>query len=806
MKSDNISEKSSSFIATVISEPGSAGNNESTLYDYDKMKVLPLRDSMVLPGIPQPVAIGREKSIKLLESIVDKKEAIFVTLQKDIDKENPSGEDLNEIGVICRVINFFESPDGQKVAFLFGLERGRLSKVVRKRPFLTAKIIPEPEIMPLKDDQEFMALMSAVDEKYQTIINFVGEEETRDIRLNISQHSSNILSRFRFMVLNSPLTLEEKQNVLNACVLKEQLEIFLKELDISFQKMEIKAQIASRTHEDMTRQQKENFLLQQIRAIQDELGNDDSDEDELRRRADSKKWNDEDREYFDKELKKLQRYNPQSPEYAVQYSYLDTFLTLPWQNYSEAEISMDEVERVLGRDHYGLEKVKERILEHIAVLKLRKDMKSPILCLYGPPGVGKTSLGKSIAEALRREYARVSLGGLHDEAEIRGHRRTYIGAMPGRIISALVKCGTGNPVFVLDEIDKIGHDFKGDPSMALLEVLDPEQNIKFHDNYIDHDYDLSKILFIATANDLSGISAPLRDRMEIIDIGGYITQEKIEIAIRHLIPKNLNEHGFPENEISFEREAVEFIIESYTRENGVRQLDKKIAKVIRKIARLKASDTDYPKVINTVNARDFLGKEEVFPEIYENNDFSGVVTGLAWTQTGGDILFIEASVSPGKGDKLTLTGNLGDVMKESAVISMQYLRAHAEKFGIDREKLDKSDIHIHVPEGAVPKDGPSAGITMATALVSALTGRKVRSRLAMTGEMTLRGKVLPVGGIKEKILAAKRAGITDIILSDHNRKDIEEINPSYLEGMSFLYVERVEEVLNFALLDELALY
>lgn len=453
-----------------------------------------------------------------------------------------------------------------------------------------------------------------------------------------------------------------------------------------------------------------------------------------------------------------------------------------------------------------MEKVKERIIEHIAVLKLRKDLKAPILCLYGPPGVGKTSLGKSIAEALGREYARVSLGGLHDESEIRGHRRTYIGSMPGRIMAALAKCGTGNPVFVLDEIDKIGRDFKGDPSTALLEVLDPEQNVKFHDNYIDHDYDLSKILFIATANDLGGISAPLRDRMEIIDVGGYITEEKVEIARRHLIPKSIAEHGLEPEDVDLSRDAIVKIVEFYTRENGVRQLEKKIARLMRKIARIKASGKKMPGKIKAGDIVFFLGKEEVYPELYENNDYSGVVTGLAWTQVGGDILFIETSLSPGKGDKLTLTGNLGDVMKESAAISLQYLKAHAEKFNIDREKFEKFDIHVHVPEGAVPKDGPSAGITMTTSMASALSGRKVRQRLAMTGEMTLRGKVLPVGGIREKILAAKRAGITDIMLSSQNKKDIDDINQKYLKGLSFHYVDRVEEVLDFALLNEIADY
>lgn len=543
-----------------------------------------------------------------------------------------------------------------------------------------------------------------------------------------------------------------------------------------------------------------------MKAIREELGeeNDQSDENELRARAKEKKWSKEAANHFEKELAKLWRFNPNSPEYAIQYSYIDTLLNLPWNSYTNDNFSLEKVEKILDRDHYGLEQVKERIIEQMAVIKLRNDLKAPIICLYGPPGVGKTSLGKSIADALGRKYARVSFGGLHDEAEIRGHRRTYIGAMPGRIISALSKCGSGNPVFVLDEIDKIGKDFKGDPSTALLEVLDPEQNSKFHDNYIDFDYDLSKILFIATANSLSEISRPLLDRMEIIEIGGYIPEEKIEIAKRHLVPKCLKEHGFSENELQFSKDSLNFIITRYTCESGVRQLEKKISKVLRKIARLKASEKEFPKKIDSKIVREYLGKEEVNPDLYENNNFAGVVTGLAWTQVGGEILFIESSLTPGNGEKLTLTGNLGDVMKESATIALQYIKAHAKKIGINPEVFTKTNVHIHVPEGAIPKDGPSAGITMATSLASSFSGRKVRDKLAMTGEITLRGKVLPVGGIKEKILAAKRAGITDIILSSENEKDINEINSRYLKGLDFHYVNTVEEVLDYALLPDLA--
>lgn len=793
--------------ATFMADISGAMNDDSLAVDYGKLKILPLRNTVLVPEIPQPITLGRENSVKLVKNALEKHEAIFGVLQNNIDIEDPERKDLYDMGVVCRVLNVFEIPDGQHVALVVGIQRARLEKLSRRKPCMVGSVVPEPEVMPQKNDKEFWAILSSIDEMYQSILDFVGEEETHDVRINMMQYAGSPIGKLRFMMLNSPLNLEEKQRILEIDNLKGQAELFLHDLDLGFQKMRLKADIQSRTHEDISRQQKESFLMQQMRAIQEELGNaaEDSDIDELEKRAASLKWTEDDRKHFEKELKKLERLNQQNPEYSVQYSYLDTLLNLPWGNYSDDEFSIPKAEKILNRDHYGMEKVKERIIEHIAVLKLRKDLKAPILCLYGPPGVGKTSLGKSIAEALGREYARVSLGGLHDESEIRGHRRTYIGSMPGRIMAALAKCGTGNPVFVLDEIDKIGRDFKGDPSTALLEVLDPEQNVKFHDNYIDHDYDLSKILFIATANDLGGISAPLRDRMEIIDVGGYITEEKVEIARRHLIPKSIAEHGLEPEDVDLSRDAIVKIVEFYTRENGVRQLEKKIARLMRKIARIKASGKKMPGKIKAGDIVFFL-KEEVYPELYENNDYSGVVTGLAWTQVGGDILFIETSLSPGKGDKLTLTGNLGDVMKESAAISLQYLKAHAEKFNIDREKFEKFDIHVHVPEGAVPKDGPSAGITMTTSMASALSGRKVRQRLAMTGEMTLRGKVLPVGGIREKILAAKRAGITDIMLSSQNKKDIDDINQKYLKGLSFHYVDRVEEVLDFALLNEIADY
>ncbi|MDE5813966.1 MAG: endopeptidase La, partial [Muribaculaceae bacterium] len=545
------------------------------------------------------------------------------------------------------------------------------------------------------------------------------------------------------------------------------------------------------------------FLQQQLRAIKEELGDvpEESDEAELIAKADKMEWSEEIRKYFDKELKKLGRFMASTPEYGIQFTYLNTLLALPWDRKKESHIDLDHVEEVLNRDHYGLDKIKDRIIEQVAVMKLRGDMKAPILCLYGPPGVGKTSLGKSVAEALGRDYQRISLGGLHDEAEIRGHRRTYIGAMPGRIIAALEKTESNNPVIVLDEIDKISKDIKGDPSAALLEVLDPEQNSKFHDNYIDVDYNLSDVLFIATANTLDTISAPLLDRMELLEVSGYIVEEKVEIAKRHLLPKALSDLGFEVEDVTVTDDGLRYITERYTRESGVRQLDKTIRRLLRRLARLKATDKPLPKDIGPGQVKEILGKELHTGEIYEGNEFTGVVTGLAWTAAGGEILFIETSLSKGKGEKLTLTGNLGDVMKESATIALQYVKAHAEEYGIEDSKFTEYNVHIHVPEGAIPKDGPSAGITMVTSIVSAFTGRKVREKTAMTGEMTLRGKVLPVGGIKEKILAAKRAGITDIVLSSENRRDIEEIEKMYLNGINFHYVNKISEVIDFALLD-----
>lgn len=764
--------------------------------------VLPLRDMVIFPGMPVPVTIGRDSSVKLVNDAYKDSVAICAVAQKDSACEAPGKKDIYSVGILCKVAKLIQIPDGPLTAFVIPFARVRIGKLTAKKPYLRAEITNAPAFVPPLDNPEMTVLVDSVNDIYNQILEYINEPEKKEIQFALQQFDNRVLERLGFITYNSPLDYREKQEILEVDDIMERTKLLYHHLDLALQKMELRADIQTRTREDLTQQQKEQFLKQQIRAIRDELGaeSDDADINELLDRAGKMSWNKDARAHFDKELKKLERYNSQSPEYAIQFSYLDTLLNLPWNKLSEENFTLDKVEKILDRDHYGLDKVKERIVEQMAVVKLRKDMKSPIICLYGPPGVGKTSLGRSVADALGREYVRVSLGGLHDEAEIRGHRRTYIGAMPGRIISALAKCGTGNPVFVLDEIDKIGSDFKGDPSTALLEVLDPEQNSKFHDNYIDCDYDLSKILFIATANDLSSISRPLLDRMEIIEIDGYIPEEKVEIARRHLIPKSLEEHGFQPGEVSFRKDALAYIVERHTRESGVRQLDKRIAKVLRKIARLKASGKEYPRIVSLKQVKDFLGKEEVNPDKYESNDFIGVVTGLAWTQVGGEILFIESSLSEGKGEKLTLTGNLGNVMKESAIIALLYIKAHASELGIDPKCIAETDVHIHVPEGAIPKDGPSAGVTMVTSLASSFTGRKVRSKTAMTGEITLRGKVLPVGGIKEKILAAKRAGITDIVLCEENRRDIDEIEDRYLKGLEFHYVNTVSDVLDFALL------
>lgn len=768
----------------------------------EDLPILALRNMVLYPGVAISVTVGREKSLKLVQEAQKNHSYIGVNCQIDNEVEDPGFNDLHAIGVVAEIIKVLEMPDDSTTVILQGKRRYVLCSITEQQPYLRGRIAFADEVLPDSTDKEYEGLLASLKEIMVNILRSMGDpaKELMFAIRNISSPQYLI----NFLCSNTPLIAEKKQLLLNITDIKERGFELYKLLSQEAQLLEIKAEIQARTREEINQQQREHFLQQQIRTIQDELGENPQDQElnDLRSKAAEKEWPQKVGEIFEKEMRKLERLHPQSPDYSVQYSYLETFLELPWNEYTHDNFNLGNVKKQLDKDHYGLEKVKERIIEHLAVLKLRGDMKAPIICLYGPPGVGKTSLGKSIAEALNRKYIRMSLGGLHDEAEIRGHRRTYIGAMPGRIMQGLIKAESSNPVFVLDEIDKIGNDFKGDPASALLEVLDPEQNNTFHDNYIDVDYDLSKILFIATANNLSSISQPLLDRMELINVSGYIQEEKIEIGRRHLVPKQLENHGLKPEDLDIPKSVMGAIIDSYTRESGVRELDKKIAKIMRKIALKKATEQPFKNKLTVADMREYLGAEEYQRDAYENNDYAGVVTGLAWTAVGGEILFIESGLNKGKGEKLTLTGNLGDVMKESAVIAMQYIRSHAASLNIDEDVFEKWNVHIHVPEGAIPKDGPSAGITMVTSLASLFTQRKVKDHLAMTGEITLRGKVLPVGGIKEKILAAKRAGIKEIILSEENRKDIDEIKPSYLKGLTFHYVGNISEVLHWALTDE----
>lgn len=781
---------------------GEEKDDDMSEVNVDDIPILALRNMVLFPGVAMPVAVGRTKSLKLIEDAQRLKIPIGVVCQKNGKNEDPDFKDLYNVGVVADIIKVLELPDNTTNVILQGRSGFKLDSLTENTPYLRGKITPVSDILPGKKDEEFDALILALKELTFGILKNLGEE-TKEMIFAIKNIESPVYL-VNFLATNTPIDPAQKQKLLQEPSLKKRAYKLYTSLSKEAQFIALKADIQSKTREDLSQQQREHFLQQQLRTIQDELGGSVQEQDleELKERADNKVWPEDVAKIFTKELRKLERTHPQSPDFSVQYNYLDVLLSLPWNEYTEDNFNLKKVEKHLNKDHYGLEKVKDRIIEHLAVLKLRNDMKAPIICLYGPPGVGKTSLGKSIADSLNRKYVRVSLGGLHDEAEIRGHRRTYIGAMPGRIIQGLMKSGSSNPVFVLDEVDKIGQDFKGDPASALLEVLDPEQNSHFHDNYIDVDYDLSKILFIATANSLSTLSQPLLDRMELIDVSGYIIEEKIEIARKHLIPKQLENHGFEPKEIDFPKPVLAKIIESYTRESGVRELDKKIAKILRRVARLKATGLEYPHTITLEKVKEYLGADDYVSDKYEGNEFAGVVTGLAWTAVGGEILFVESSLSKGKGEKLTLTGNLGDVMKESAVIALQYLRSHSSLFGIKEDLFDNYNVHIHVPEGAIPKDGPSAGITMVTSLASSFTQRKVKDHLAMTGEITLRGKVLPVGGIKEKILAAKRAGITDIILCKDNRKDIEEIKDIYLKGLKFHYVKTIKEVIDIALTDE----
>lgn len=790
-----------SFVPIVVDVDQNPDMTCSNVQTED-LPILPLRDMVLFPGVTMPILVGRKSSLALIDEAFANKKLIGVTCQKNPNIEEPGINDIYTIGVIAEIVKVFQLPDGNTSVILQGKQRFSLLNIVQDKPYLKGEIALLDDIKVSKRDKEFKVLVDAIKDTTGEFLKYLGEP-SRELLSSLRNIDGSNGLLINFLCTNIPFSADRKESLLAESSVKERGFHLYSELGKELQLMEIKKDIHNKTHQYISQQQREHFLQQQIKTIQEELGDtSDSDIDELLERADKKKWSKEVRAVFDKEIKKLQRFHPQSPDYSVQYNYIENFLDLPWGEYTKDNFNLTNAKKQLDKDHFGLEKVKDRIIEHLAVLKLRGDMKSPIICLYGPPGVGKTSLGKSIAEALNRKYVRVSFGGLHDEAEIRGHRRTYIGAMPGRIIQGLQKAKSSNPVFVLDEIDKVGNDYKGDPAAALLEALDPEQNNAFHDNYLDVDYDLSKVLFIATANNLGSISRPLLDRMELIDVSGYIMEEKVEIGRRHLVPKQLSEHGLEKGDVSIPKKTMEAIVEGYTRESGVRELDKKIAKIMRRIARKKGAEEEYSKTISVADLKELLGEKEYSKEIYEGNDYAGVVTGLAWTAVGGEILFIESSLCKGKGEKLTLTGNLGDVMKESAVIALQYIKSHAEELGIDEDVFEKWNLHIHVPEGAIPKDGPSAGITMITSIASSFTQRKVKANLAMTGEITLRGRVLPVGGIKEKILAAKRAGIKEIILCEQNKKDINEIQPEYLKGLTFHYVNNISEVLEIALTEK----
>ncbi|WP_106147732.1 endopeptidase La [Flagellimonas meridianipacifica] len=767
----------------------------------ETLPVLPLRNTVLFPGVVIPITAGRDKSINLIKDANNGSKTIGVVSQKDEQVENPGVQDINRLGTVARILRVLQMPDGNTTVIIQGKKRFEIDQVVKETPYLTATVKEAVEVRPNEKSDEFGAIIDSIKELAFKIIKDnpnIPTEATFAIR-NIQSNSFLI----NFVSSNLNLSVEDKQKLLEIPNLQERAMATLKFMNTELQKLELKNDIQSKVRTDMDQQQREYFLHQQMKTIQEELGGISYEEevDEMRAKAKKKKWGKKIKEHFEKELAKMQRMNPQVAEYSIQRNYLDLFLDLPWDEFSKDKFDLKRAQQILDRDHYGLEDVKRRIIEYLAVLKLRNDMKSPILCLYGPPGVGKTSLGKSVAEALGREYVRISLGGLRDEAEIRGHRKTYIGAMPGRIIQSLKKAGTSNPVFILDEIDKLSSSHQGDPSSAMLEVLDPEQNSEFYDNFLEMGYDLSKVMFIATANNLATIQPALRDRMEIINVTGYTIEEKVEIAKRHLLPKQLKEHGLSTKDLRIGKPQLEKIVEGYTRESGVRSLEKQLAKMVRYAAKSIAIEEEYSVKVTNEDVEKILGPARLERDKYENNDVAGVVTGLAWTSVGGDILFIESILSKGKGS-LNITGNLGKVMKESSTIAMEYIKSNADTFGIDSEVFDKYNVHIHVPEGATPKDGPSAGITMLTSLVSLFTQKKVKKSLAMTGEITLRGKVLPVGGIKEKILAAKRARIKEIILSEENRKDINEIKEDYLKGLTFHYVAEMSEVIDIAITDK----
>src|SRR5690625_1339922 len=761
------------------------------------LPILPLRNTVLFPGVVIPITAGRDRSIELINTANQGNKTIGVVAQKDAKVENPKAEDLHYLGVVAKILRVLKMPDGNTTVIIQGKKRFQIDEIIAETPYFQAKVSEVEEVRPASNNEEFIAVIDSIKEASLKII-----KESPNIPSEASFAIKNIESNsflINFVASNMNLPVKEKQELLAINDLHERALMTLKFLNIELKKLELRMDIQSKVQSDMSQQQREYFLHQQMKTIQEELGGVSSEGEiqEFRERAKEKKWSKDVKEHFEKELAKMQRMNPQVAEFSIQRNYLDLLLDLPWNEFSKDKFDLKRAQKILDRDHYGLEEVKNRIIEYLAVLKLRNDMKSPIICLYGPPGVGKTSLGRSIAESLGREYVRISLGGLRDEAEIRGHRKTYIGAMPGRIIQSLKKAGTSNPVFVLDEIDKVSAGHQGDPASALLEVLDPEQNDEFHDNFLEIGYDLSKVMFVATANSLSTLHPALRDRMEVINMTGYTIEEKVQIAKRHLLPKQIKEHGIKKTDIQLNNKEIEFIVEGYTRESGVRGLEKQIAKVVRFVAKSIVMEEEYNTKLSTEDNIKNLEQDRERGK-YESNEVAGVVTGLAWTQVGGDILFIESILSQGKG-KLSITGNLGKVMKESATIALEYIKANAEEFEIDPNIFDKYNVHIHVPEGATPKDGPSAGITMLTSLVSLFTQRKVKKGIAMTGEITLRGKVLPVGGIKEKILAAKRARIKEVILCEENRRDVEEIKPEYLKGLKIHYVSEMKEVLKKAI-------